>query len=92
VKCNAPTTPQGGTNGAASPKGAAAVPRLQREWLARARGRRVKVRLLDGTLLAGTLVDSDQYCLALALSVDAEPALLFKHGISALLRHNGGDH
>jgi sRNA-binding regulator protein Hfq len=67
------------------------VPRLQREWLARARGQRVKVRLLDGKMLAGTLVDSDQYCLALAVPDDAEPALLFKHGISALLRHNGGD-
>jgi sRNA-binding regulator protein Hfq len=68
-----------------------ASPQVQKDWLARARGQRVTVRLLDGKVLAGTLLGSDQYCLTLAVTDDQEPVLLFKHGISALPRQNGGD-
>src|SRR5262249_51427058 len=50
--------PRGSSHGAANPNGpAVAVPRLQREWLARARGQRGSVRLLAGQILAGTLVE-----------------------------------
>jgi sRNA-binding regulator protein Hfq len=84
--------PRGSSHGAANPNGpAVAVPRLQSEWLARARGQRVHVRLLDGKMLAGILVDSDQYCVALVLPDQAVPVLLFKHRISALLTQSGGD-
>jgi sRNA-binding regulator protein Hfq len=75
----------------ATNRAGSASPQVQQDWLARARGERVKVRLLDGKVLTGTLLGSDQYCLALAISDDKEPVLLFKHGISALLRPNGGD-
>jgi len=73
------------------PAAPARVPRLQQEWLTHARGQRVSVRLLDGKLLAGTLVGFDEYCLALALPDQTVPVLVYKHGISALVRQNGGD-
>jgi sRNA-binding regulator protein Hfq len=75
----------------ATNRAGSASPQVQQDWLAPARGQRVSVRLLDGKILAGTLVDSDQYCLALVLPDQAVPVLLFKHGISALRRQDGGD-
>ena len=65
------------------------APRLQYGWLRQARGSQVSVRLIDGKVLGGMLLDADQYCLALTVAGKAEPVLIFKHAIAFLLKQSG---
>ena len=70
----------------ADPKAKFAAHGVQRAWLEHAHGRPVRLHLMDGTVLSGTLLNHDMYCLALQQPGDQEPTLLFKHGVAYLTR------
>ena len=63
---------------------------VQATWLDGAHGQTVRVRLLDGKALSGTLTNHDIYCLALQQPGHSAPTLIFKHAVAYLLLGEDG--
>jgi sRNA-binding regulator protein Hfq len=58
---------------------------VQAPWLDSAHGQTVRVRLLDGKVLSGVLVNHDTYCLALQQPGNSSATLIFKHAVAYVL-------
>jgi RNA chaperone Hfq len=54
---------------------------VQNDWLNKAKGKSVEVRLTDGQTRSGRLAEHDIYCLALEEAGQDESTLIYKHAI-----------
>ena len=69
----------------ASDNGHQTRPRLQTEWLDRAKGHAVTLHLVNGKGLTGKLAAFDQFCIALQTAEQREPVLVFKHAVACVI-------
>jgi sRNA-binding regulator protein Hfq len=59
---------------------------VQNNWYARNAGKEIRLRLMDGSVLAGVLTAWDTYTLALAVAGREDLLLVMKHGIVLCMR------